>query len=121
MKKMIIVYDGDCRFCKRWVRWVRRHDRNEQFEFVVCGSTEQKRLTPLLLKEKCMKEMIVVRGEESYNGGDGVAIILKNIPKTRWLGSFLALPGVNRFTRIAYRIVANNRYRMGCDSHNCKI
>jgi predicted DCC family thiol-disulfide oxidoreductase YuxK len=40
----VVVFDGDCEFCKGAVAFIRRHDRKGRFRYVAFGSPEAARL-----------------------------------------------------------------------------
>lgn len=42
--KYILLYDGDCRFCNRWVQWVVDRDRDNLFRFAAIESEFSKDL-----------------------------------------------------------------------------
>ncbi|QYQ96055.1 thiol-disulfide oxidoreductase DCC family protein [Riemerella anatipestifer] len=37
--KYYLFYDGDCGVCNRWVQWVLKNDKNDNFRFVVLQSS----------------------------------------------------------------------------------
>ena len=121
MNTFTIVYDGKCSFCQKWVRWVKEHDSNKVFGSVACGTSKQLDLAPEIKEEECLTEVVVKAGSKLYKGGDAIVFILKHIPETKGFGYLLSLPIVSDITRLIYRHVARNRYKLGCESHNCSI
>lgn len=38
MRKMIVLYDGVCGLCNKWVRFILRHDKKDKFRFAALQS-----------------------------------------------------------------------------------
>lgn len=121
MKKLTIIYDGKCGFCKKWIDWVKERDENEVFKFLPCESQERTNRFPEINTQDCLAAMYIVTPDKTfYRGADALPKILQELPRWKLISYLLSLPGINLITWPAYRIIAKNRYRFGCDTHSCK-
>ena len=110
----LLVFDGECGFCRRWVRhmneWFRRRP-----EAVAWQTTD---LTSLGLTETQCRDAVqfVSRGMKVSAGADAAArvLIVAGFP---WAlaGRIMLLPGVRSVARAVYRWVARNRHRFRGD------
>ena len=110
----LVVFDGDCGFCRRWVRhmetWFRRHPASVAWQHTDLAALG---LTP----EGCAHEVKFVAHDMSVSGGsDAVAriLIVAGFPFSV-AGRVMLLPGARRLSRFAYRWVADNRHRFRGD------
>ncbi len=107
----IIVFDGVCNLCSRWVGLVLAHDRAARFRFAAMQSEPGRRLLALHgLDPEDPLSLLLIDGEAAYT--DSEAII-------RVLSAFGGAWRLARLARLApafvrdplYRLVARNRYR----------
>ena len=101
----LVLWDGECAFCRRSVQWLRAHDRFHRLEF--CPFQEAD-LTPQM-RAACEKAVHVVKTNgEILRAGRAMLFALRF---TRWhqLARILAWPIFLPFVEIGYKIVAANR------------
>lgn len=89
----IIVYDGDCLLCSRWVAFVLRHDRDGKFQFTTLSS-ETTRLrvsdptqlggTTLLLTPQGIftRSTAILKVASEMRGYSTLARVLLKLPKS---------------------------------------
>jgi predicted DCC family thiol-disulfide oxidoreductase YuxK len=117
----VIVFDGVCLLCSRWVRFLLKHDRAERYHFASMQSDGGRTL--LLahgLDPDSPLSFLLVEDGRGYTDTDAIARVLRGLPRRRWhwLGSTLRL--APRWLRDpAYRFVARHRYRIFGQSRSC--
>ncbi len=114
----MVVYDGECALCNRFVRLLRRWDRRNEFELLPFQDPSVPRRFPWIPAE-AFQEALQVIGEEgrTWAGARGVEEILRRLPPGRFLSYLFHLPFARRVASAVYRRVAENRRRLGCAEH----
>ena len=110
----LLVFDGECGFCRRWVRhmheWFGRHPDSvawQQADLATLGLTA----------DQCSAAVQFVDRDLRVSGGsDAVArvLIVAGLPFSL-AGRIMLLPVVRSISGAAYRWVANNRHRFKGD------
>jgi predicted DCC family thiol-disulfide oxidoreductase YuxK len=112
-----LYYDGECRFCKRAVEWLRMQDAQSR-RLAFFDATKHESLLRLkgLVGEipDVSRAMWAIRNRELYEGYDAFRVALAQLPQTRLLGSVMAFPLVRFPGMLVYRLVASNRHKLGC-------
>ncbi|AFR10130.1 MULTISPECIES: thiol-disulfide oxidoreductase DCC family protein [Nocardiopsis] len=116
----LFLYDEDCGFCRRSVDFARERVRTRT-AFAAWQDVDLSAfgLTP----EQADEQAWLIRSDgDPVAGGDAIAGVLAHgrFPY-RTLGRLLALPGVRVVTRLAYRAVAANRYRLPGGTAACAL
>lgn len=107
-EKPLMVYDGDCNFCRRWItRWqVITGDRVDYapFQEVACQFSE----VPKEVFEEAVQ--FVEPNGDVHGGAEAVFHSLTYAPSKRWtLWTYERVPGVAPITEWLYRFVARHR------------
>jgi predicted DCC family thiol-disulfide oxidoreductase YuxK len=107
----VILFDGVCVFCSRWVRFVVARDKPARFRFTPIQSAYGTRLAQALgIDADDPDTNAVVHGGMAYFKSDGALTVLSLLPGWSWVRVLLLLP---RFIRDGvYNLVAENRYRI---------
>lgn len=110
----LLVFDGECGFCRRWVRhmneWFRHHPDAVAWQH---ADLEALCLTP----EQCRTAVQFVDASLRVSAGADAAarvLIVAGFPYSL-AGRFMLLPGIRSIARASYRWVANNRHRFKGD------
>jgi predicted DCC family thiol-disulfide oxidoreductase YuxK len=107
----IILYDGVCVFCSRWIRFVAAHDVKGRFRFTAIQSDYGRRLAQTFgINPEDPDTNAVVHGGVAYFKSDAALTVLSNLPGWRWVRILLALP--RKLRDPFYNLVAQNRYRI---------
>ena len=53
-----------------------------------------------------LRRLHVVKDNEVYSGVEAFVIMWRNIPKYKWIGNLVALPGVYQISVIFYEVIA---------------
>ena len=104
----LVLWDGECEFCRRATNWARRHDSKAQFTFSPYQSISTTSIAPEILAA-CQNAVYVVATDgQVLRAGRAVLFILERIG-WGWFARLLTLPPLIWIVEIAYRIVANHR------------
>ena len=107
----VILYDGVCVFCSRWIRFVAARDVARRFRFTAIQSGYGARLAQAFgINPDDPDTNAVVHGGVAYFKSDAALTVLGHLP--RW-GCVRVLRFVPKPLRDAiYNLVARNRYRI---------
>jgi len=120
----VVVYDGECPFCRRQIARIRRYDRHGRFECVprqTLGLTDR---FPALADGDFDTGMRLISPDgEIYVGADSVYYIARQLPVWRWFAWLYRIPGVHALARAAYAWIAAHRRSLGrgCDDDACAL
>ncbi len=116
----VLVYDGDCAFCARSVRFIERriarHPRVVAWQHTDLGSLG-------LTIEMCETAVQWVDGDGSVASGHHAVArtLIHGGGLWKVLGRFIVMPGVGRVSAVVYRWVAENRHRMPGGTAECVL
>jgi predicted DCC family thiol-disulfide oxidoreductase YuxK len=116
-----LLYDGECRFCLRSLRVLKRFDPHGRLELI--DATDREAIAhrfPQTAGADFDAAMYAVDQEHVYRGFDAFRRALRETPSLAWLVPILYLPGVPQIGRRVYDAVARNRHSLGCASEVCK-
>ena len=107
----VILFDGVCNLCDRWVHRVIRHDRAAQFRFAALQSPVGRRLMQEHgLDPDDLGTMVLIDGDTAYQRSDAAVRIARRLGggwRLLSLVGWLPRPLRDPF----YNFVASNRYR----------
>jgi predicted DCC family thiol-disulfide oxidoreductase YuxK len=107
----VILYDGVCVFCSRWVRFVATRDVNRKFRFTAIQSPYGTRLAQAFAIDPADPDTnAVIHGGVAYFKSDAALTVLSNLPGWQWVRGLFAFPKPLRDA--VYNLVARNRYRI---------
>jgi len=107
----VILYDGVCIFCSRWVRFVATRDAAARFRFTPIQSPYGTRLAQAFgIDPNDPDTNAVIHGGAAYFKSDGALTVLSHLPRWRWTRALLFIPRPLRNT--VYNLIARNRYRI---------
>ena len=101
MSQVVVIYDGQCEFCKNALSWVEKKVAVNALDFHTADLTIYK-----LSKEQCSREVFVINHQKTLGGAAAVAFLLKARGNRVSSAFITALGPISRF---GYRWVANNR------------
>ena len=99
--EIVVIYDGECAFCKECVRWVVRRATITALPF---QSADLAKFD--LTYEQCSKEVVAIINGKVFGGSSAVVALLK-VSRHRALGNLIMLSGP--LGRRGYRWVAAHR------------
>jgi predicted DCC family thiol-disulfide oxidoreductase YuxK len=107
----LILFDGVCVFCSRWVAFVIKRARAAQFRFLTiqseCGRALAARLGIDI--EEPETSAVVLDGV-GYMKSDAALMVLQRLPHWRWVAVAWLCPRLIR--DFVYDRIAKNRYRI---------
>jgi predicted DCC family thiol-disulfide oxidoreductase YuxK len=116
----VILYDGVCVFCSRWVRFFAVRDGDRRFRFTPIQSAYGERLARALgIDPEDPDSNAVVHGGVGRFKSDGALTVLSHLPRWRWTRALLHIPKPLRDA--VYDLVARNRYRIFGKFDECFI
>jgi predicted DCC family thiol-disulfide oxidoreductase YuxK len=129
--RLLVVYDGECGFCNRSIRWFLRRDRNDRLRFAPSSDPVIRELlvshgTPSLMAEINPDTILVFRNlgtpiEELVVRSNAILACLRVLPQP-WpffAGVLRLIPRPVR--EFGYRLVARWRYRIWGRYTTCPI
>ncbi|WP_426616305.1 thiol-disulfide oxidoreductase DCC family protein [Bradyrhizobium sp. McL0616] len=107
----VILFDGVCIFCSRWVRFVAKRDTAKRFRFTPIQSDYGARLAHTFgIDSDDPDTNAVVHGGEAFMKSDAALTVLSNLPGWAWARVLFGVPKPLR--NAAYSLIARNRYRI---------
>lgn len=117
---VIVIFDGDCLFCQRSVRFIHRHDRANVFRFAARQSAAGTRLLAEEGIGLAPNSMVLIDEAGTWLRSDAVLRIATRLGRPWSLaGLFLRVPRVLRDG--AYAIVAAIRHRLSRYLPACEL
>jgi predicted DCC family thiol-disulfide oxidoreductase YuxK len=116
----VIVYDGVCIFCSRWVRFVIARDQARRFRFVAIQSPAGRALAGRLGIDPEVPETnaVLVDGRAFFKA-DAAIEVTRRLPRWGWTPAVRILP--RRVRDALYDLVARNRYRLFGRTETCMV
>jgi predicted DCC family thiol-disulfide oxidoreductase YuxK len=108
MAKPLLIFDGDCGFCRKWIRrWQRL--TGDRVDYAPYQEVESR--FPQISKAQFEQAVQLIETDGSVKSGAyAVFSSLAHRPGLRWLRLlYERVPGVRLITEAAYRVVARNR------------
>lgn len=120
MERPLLVFDGDCAFCTRSVRFVEKRFRRHP----TIVSWQSLDLDGIGLTRAECEEAVQWIGADGRRASGHVAVARTLIHGGRgWsaLGWLLLAPGVRQLAGVVYRWIARNRHRMPGGTAQCSL
>ncbi len=116
----VILYDGVCVFCSRWVQFVIARDTAKRFRFTPIQSPYGTRLAQAFgIDPQEPDTNAVVHGGKAHLKSDAALTVLSNLPGWGWTRALRAIPKPLRDA--VYSLVARNRYRIFGKYESCFV
>ena len=125
----VVIYDGDCVFCRGQVRNLKRFDGKNRLAYLSLHDPQVSELCPNLTHEDLMKQMYVVSPDKKiFGGAAALRYLSRRLPKLWLAAPFLHIPFSLPLWQWTYDQIAKRRYKIAnkngqsCDSEGtCKI
>jgi len=104
-QKHLVLWDGDCGFCRRSVEWLQKHDRFGALEF----QPFQEAPLSSELRAACEKSIHVIKTNGDLLHGGRAAMFLGRFTRWNRLARIGEWPMFLPFVELGYKIVAQNR------------
>ena len=107
----VILFDGVCIFCSRWIRFVAKRDIETRFRFTPIQSDYGARLAHKFgIDPDNPDTNAVIHGGEVFMKSDAALTVLSLLPGWGWVRALFAIPKPLRDA--VYGLVARNRCRI---------
>lgn len=121
MSTHLLIYDGECPLCRRSVEWVRRLDRRNRLEYVpFSGAPERLAAHPGLWPLDTDRVWLVSPDGQAVSGADALPELLVVTGRFPLLVPVLRHRFMLGLTRLGYRVLAPNRYRLSAWFAGCR-
>lgn len=107
--RWLVVYDGDCGFCRATVNRALARDREGRVVARPFQARGVLRETGISRAEAERAVFLVAPDGRRWSGAAAVARILRLLPGRAWAGRILELPGIRLLADRAYRWIAGHR------------
>jgi predicted DCC family thiol-disulfide oxidoreductase YuxK len=117
----VVLYDGVCKLCNGWSKFLLKHDKDEAFKLCSVQSPEgQDILKWFGMPTSEFETMLLVEGNTAYYNSDAFLNIVKDLPKPwRFLRALRILP--KNFRNWFYDRIALNRYLLFGKYDQCVV
>ncbi len=114
-----LIYDGDCKFCRRQVNLIARWDRMDRLTAVPFQTAELELYG--VSREAAEQAMQLVAPSGAVWSGAAAARELAGLlPTLRPFVWMFRVPGAMFLAERTYRWIARHRHRLGCESSVCR-
>ena len=109
-----VIFDGECGFCRRWIRIGRKLDMRGRIDWRARTDPQVQAQFPQLSSEETQNRMVSIRPDgKPYGGFYAVRDIMLHLPLTLLPALLLYIPGVSLIGVPVYKWIAKNRHRFG--------
>ena len=116
----VILYDGVCVFCSRWIRFIAMRDKDRRFRFTAIQSAYGAHLAQAFgIDPQDPDTNAVIHGGIARFKSDGALTVLSHLPGWEWTRVFRVAPKPLRDA--VYNLVARNRYRIFGKYEECFV
>lgn len=117
----VVVFDGVCLLCSRWVHFLLKHDHAARYHFASMQSDSGRALLLAYgLDPDSPLSFLLVENGRGHTDSDAIARVLLGLDRRRWRWLSRTMLLVPRWLRDPpYRFVARHRYRIFGQSRSC--
>ena len=121
----VVIWDGQCNFCRSQVERLSRFDSGERLAFISLHDPRVAERYPSLSYEQMMAQMwVVTPNQQMFGGADAFRFLSRYLPRLWWLAPVMHIPLAMPLWRYLYRVIANRRYRLAgkdCEGGTCQL
>ena len=119
IKIKIIIYDGICGFCNRWVQFILNNKPDNNIKFIAYQSESAE---PIIKKYNIisLESIVLIEGNKFYDRSNAMLRIMRLLGSSwKYVYYFIYTPHPIR--DVVYKIFAKNRYKLMGKVDSCKI
>lgn len=110
----LLLYDGDCRFCRASARLVHKVDRRRELDLLSMHDRRAADYLSLVPEAGRYDSIHLIGGDGAVHSSGAAALgVLEMLSVTRWVAKILVAVRAERVVDALYRLVAHNRGRLG--------
>ena len=119
--KDVVVYDGQCRFCRRQMEQLKWWDCCNRLDYVSLHDPSVAERWPDLPHDRLMREMCIVdtQGRRHW-GAEAFRYLTRRLRRLWWLAPLMHFPGSMLLWRPLYRFISKHRYRLMGKTDECE-
>ena len=122
----VVIFDGNCRFCRAQVARLARWDSRRALSFLPLQDPQVAEKFPDLSHDQLMQQMYLIDRDGGRHGGAAAFRYMTRLLPRLWiLAPLLHIPYMLPIWQWCYRQVAARRYRLAsdraCDSGSCDV
>ncbi len=117
--RLTVIFDGNCGFCTRSIRYLDKLDRNRRITSMPCQVAKRDpafRLGDINCGESAWG---IAPDDQAEAGGQAAALVAAVLLQRRWPITLGRRRGVRHALAVGYRWVARNRHRFPGDTPFC--
>ena len=104
-----LIYDGECRFCCRWIKYWQNLFDLSSLEIVPFQELDKKHFKYDIGSEQFKKELYFIYKGEIYKGAEAVFKLYHLNNRKSLYTLYKYLPGFSLISNLSYKTVAKNR------------
>jgi predicted DCC family thiol-disulfide oxidoreductase YuxK len=119
----IVVYDGECPYCRKQVGKMKRHDVDEVFDYVPRQTEDLEQRFPKLAEGDFNTGLRLIETDGTiFVASDAIYHIARRLRGWRNWTWLYRVPGLKQLLRAIYAWIARNRSKLGpCTDERCDI
>ncbi|MEC9092460.1 MAG: DUF393 domain-containing protein [Planctomycetota bacterium] len=125
----IVIYDGNCRFCRAQVERLHAWDPGNRLTFLSLHDERASLLTENLSRTQLMEQMYVIQRKTGTARGGAKALryLSRRLPRLWLAAPLLHIPLTLPVWHRLYQYIANRRYQIngpvsdGCNDDGCNL
>jgi predicted DCC family thiol-disulfide oxidoreductase YuxK len=115
LSRPVLLFDGQCGFCRQWVARLRRWDRRGAIQTLPGAERTTLPDLPPISDESLDRAMqLVTPDRRVYPGARALPALLPYLPGGRPLALFFRIPGAQAVADRLYDWISARRHRFGC-------
>lgn len=120
-EKPVVFFDGYCKLCSGWVRFLMKNNGEEKFNFVALQSEEGQKTLKVLELSTVDLTTIIYRRDNTYNSHSSAVLEILHDLGGPWK-PFYIFKLIPAFVRdYLYRSVSKSRYKIFGRNNSCLI
>lgn len=123
-RRLVVVYDGNCPFCRRQARRIQQRDVDDQFEYLPRQAENIEQRFPQLAEGDFNSGMRLIHRDGRVSvGADAVYHIARRVRRWRYFAWLYRVPILHQIFRGLYALIARNRLRLSkaCTDDTCEL
>ncbi|MEP6664801.1 MAG: DUF393 domain-containing protein [Verrucomicrobiota bacterium] len=106
----VVIYDGDCNFCRAQVRWIKKLDWFGALKFIPSDDVQVKEIAPTISQEELDEAIYCVANDGKISrAARCFRFLAMRVPLLFPIALLMWIPGVIWFAEKIYAAVARNR------------
>lgn len=106
---ILLIWDGECRFCCNALGWMLQHDHAARFRAVFWQALPSPPMTPTLRRQAERAVQVITPHGQQLSAGQAVLYVLRQVG---WRPTLVRLASLRPFiwaVELGYRVIARNR------------